>query len=93
LDLSFLSRELRVRNWRAGDRFWPAHTKAPKKLKELLQERHVLGLEKKLWPVVISGNDIVWVRGFAVPAQFRTRVAAGEAVMIREIPAEERATE
>lgn len=92
LDSSLLSQELRVRNWRSGDRFWPAHTKAPKKIKELLQERRVLGLEKKLWPVVICGSDIVWVRGFAVPAQFRTRVAAGEAVMIREIPAEERAT-
>ncbi len=23
--------ELRVRNWHAGDRFWPAHTKAPRK--------------------------------------------------------------
>jgi tRNA(Ile)-lysidine synthetase-like protein len=30
-----------VRNWRPGDRFWPAHTKSPKKVKELLQERHV----------------------------------------------------
>jgi len=28
---------LRVRNWRAGDRYWPAHTKSPKKIKELLQ--------------------------------------------------------
>jgi tRNA(Ile)-lysidine synthase len=92
LDSSLLSQELSVRNWRSGDRFWPAHTKAPKKIKELLQERRVLGLEKKLWPVVTCGSDIVWVRGFAVPAQFRTRVAAGEAVMIREIPGEERAT-
>jgi tRNA(Ile)-lysidine synthase len=92
LDSSLLSRELRVRNWRSGDRFWPPHSKAPKKIKELLQERRVLGLEKKMWPVVASGDDIVWMRGFAVPARFAPRMAAGEAVMIREVPTEERAT-
>src|SRR5450432_3478798 len=30
-----------VRSWRAGERFWPAHTKEAKKIKELLQDRHV----------------------------------------------------
>ena len=92
LDRSVLQRPLRVRNWRAGDRFWPAHTKGPKKIKELLQDRRVLGKEKKLWPVVTSGDDIVWMRGFAVPAQFGPKESTAEAVMIREIPAEERAT-
>jgi tRNA(Ile)-lysidine synthase len=92
LDSSVLAGPLRVRNWRSGDRFWPAHTKGPKKIKELLQERRVLGVEKKLWPVVTSGDEIVWLRGFAVPAQFGPRESTADAVMIREIPAEERAT-
>lgn len=83
LEPALLTRELRVRNWRAGDRFWPAHTKTPKKIKELLQERQVTGPERKLWPVVVSGDEIVWVRGFAVPAKLRPR--AGEAVVIREV--------
>jgi tRNA(Ile)-lysidine synthase len=64
LDLGSLPGLLRVRNWRAGDRFWPAHTKSPKKIKELLQERHVAQPLRGLWPVVVSGNEIVWVRGF-----------------------------
>ena len=84
-DLALLANELCVRNWRAGDRFWPAHTKCPKKIKELLAERHVTGLERKLWPVVVSGNDVVWVRGFPAPAQFRPRDEA-KAVVIRELP-------
>ena len=41
LRAELLPERLLVRNWRAGDRFWPAHTKSPKKIKELLQERHV----------------------------------------------------
>ncbi len=74
---------LRVRNWRAGDRFWPSHTKSPKKIKELLQQRHVAQPERKLWPVVTSGNEIVWLRGFPVPAQFRVKPGR-EAVVILE---------
>jgi len=73
LDAESLPGPLRVRNWRPGDRFWPAHTKSPKKIKELLQERHVSHEERRLWPVVASGNELVWVRGFAVPARYRAR--------------------
>jgi tRNA(Ile)-lysidine synthase len=83
LDADSLPGPLRVRNWRAGDRFWPSHTKSPKKIKELLQERHVAQPERKLWPVVIGGNEIVWLRGFPVPAQFRAKPGR-EAVVILE---------
>ena len=85
LRAELLPRGLTVRNWRAGDRFWPAHTKSPKKIKELLQERHIAQPERRLWPVVVSGAEIVWMRGFPVPA--RLRAADGqEAVGIREVP-------
>ena len=74
LDAALVSKELTVRNWRAGDRFWPAHSKSAKKIKELLQERHLTGLERKLWPVVASGDEVVWVRGLAPqPAGSGTR--------------------
>src|SRR5580692_9201368 len=74
-DAAVLAGPLRVRNWRAGDRFWPAHTKSPRKVKELLQERHVPQPERKLWPVIVSGNsdEIVWMRGFPVPAKFQEK--------------------
>lgn len=82
---SLLSRELIVRNWRAGDRFWPAHTKAAKKVKELLQDRHLHGAERKLWPVAVSGTEIVWMRGFPVPKHLQAN-SAEAGVLIREIP-------
>ncbi len=83
LDGASLAPELKVRNWRPGDRFWPAHTKASKKIKELLVERKVSGPERKLWPVVVSGTDVVWVRGFPTPARLRPR--NGRPVLIREL--------
>jgi tRNA(Ile)-lysidine synthase len=78
-----------VRNWRVGDRFWPAHTKAAKKVKELLQDRYAsrqIGQEsRRLWPVVVSGDAIIWMRGFPVPASLRAK-AGEDVVLIREIP-------
>ena len=89
LDSAMLGKELRVRNWRAGDRFWPAHTKSPKKIKQLLQDLHVTGSEKKLWPVVALGADVVWVRGFPVPAHLRVREGVEDALAIKERPSGE----
>jgi tRNA(Ile)-lysidine synthase len=85
LDRSRLARELKIRNWRAGDRYWQAHSKAPKKIKELLQEQHVSGDERKRWPVVVSGTDVVWVRGLASPMQLRPRNTNEPAVLVREL--------
>jgi len=83
LDRALLGSEVKVRNWRPADRFWPSHTKVPKKIKELLQERHVTGPERKLWPVVVSGTDVVWVRG--IPAPTGSLARSDEAVLIREV--------
>jgi len=89
LNPSSVSKALAVRNWRPGDRFWPVHTKAPKKIKELLQERHVRGPERRLWPVVVSGDEIVWVRGFPAPAPLQVTDNAVEAILIRDLPLED----
>jgi tRNA(Ile)-lysidine synthase len=83
LDPGQLSNQLLVRNWRPGDRFWPAHTKSHKKVKELLQEKHVPQSKRKLWPVVVSGEEIVWVRGFPGRAHFQP-AEDKDAILIRE---------
>lgn len=89
LDRALLAPELTVRNWRAGDRFFPAHTRSPKKVKELLQAGrlgHELSAEeRKAWPVIVSGSQIVWIRGFPAPRAFAAR--SGEAVLIEELRA------
>ncbi len=88
LGLEHMPKEVLIRNWRAGDRFWPAHTAAAKKVKELLSDRHATGAEKKLWPVAVAeGCGLIWMRGFAVPAAFRAPAGASQAIWIREIAA------
>jgi tRNA(Ile)-lysidine synthase len=87
LNRTLLAPELTVRNWRAGDRFFPAYSQSPKKVKELLQPSRIgvsfSPAERKLWPVIESGGEIVWVRGFPVAQAFAAQ--GGEAVLIEEI--------
>src|SRR5581483_8464602 len=73
LDGNSLPSTLKLRNWRAGDRFWPNHRKSPKKVKELLQERHVPQPERKIWPVAVSGAELLWMRGFPPAARFAAK--------------------
>ena len=94
LDRSLLRPELIVRNWRAGDRFFPVHTQSPRKVKELLQPgrigHEISAAERRSWPVVESAGEIVWMRGFPVAAKYVHRDGEdGEAVLIEEVRTEE----
>jgi len=86
LDRKRLAQELIVRNWRAGDTFFPVHTKSRKKVKELLQTarlgRQISPADRKSWPVVESAGEIVWMRGFPASAAFIAQ--SDQAVLILE---------
>lgn len=79
---------LTVRNWRAGDRFYPQHSGGPKKVKELLTTKKVTGRERELWPVVVAGEKVVWLRGWGVAAD-AVAAAGSEGVRIEEVVSEE----
>lgn len=76
---------LRARNWRAGDRFWPAHVGSEKKVKELLQPLKLAAAERACWPVVVDASakpaQVLWLRGFKSP---RLELADGRELLIEE---------
>jgi tRNA(Ile)-lysidine synthase len=87
LDASLAGQQLRLRNWRPGDRYWPAHTRGEKKVKELLSSRQFVSTAKKLWPVIerqAGRGELVWLRQFAVPEAFEPRPGSARAIWIRE---------
>ncbi len=67
-DLSCLERnggELRVRNSRPGDRFRPLGMAGHKKLKDLFIEKKVPRSRRRTLPLLLAGEEIVWVPGCA----------------------------
>ncbi len=73
---------LRLRNWRAGDRYCRAGEDSSRKIKDLFQKSRVHAWRRAGWPVVTDSNDrIVWVREFGpadglVPSPATRRILA-----------------
>jgi len=58
-----VDRPLTVRPWRAGDAIAERDGAATRKVKRLLSDAGVTGHDRTGWPVVLAGDQIVWVPG------------------------------
>jgi tRNA(Ile)-lysidine synthase len=85
LDAQKVPRRLLLRNWRAGDQFWPAGSRKLRKLKELFRQQKVPRAQRKLWPVLECGEQIVWVRGFPPAASVAATAESRAFLLIEEI--------
>jgi tRNA(Ile)-lysidine synthase len=88
LQAKILPDELSVRNWLPGDKYRPAYRGAEEKLKRLFAEKHIPADERPLWPVVLAGHQIVWVRGFPVNHHFVWKPGSGNALRIEVLPSD-----
>jgi len=84
LDRDRLRFPLVLRNWRHGDRMRPLGHRGAHKLKSLLNKRHISRWERVGWPVLTSGETIVWARGFPVAAEFATDERTRTGMVIAE---------
>ena len=85
LSLDLLMPELTVRNWLPGDRFWPSLSRSQEKLKRLFAEKRIPASQRPTWPVVVCGEEIVWVQGFPVGNLHRWK-GDGTALRLEVIP-------
>ena len=64
---------LRVRAWRPGDRMIPEGSTVARRLKGLFRDAGVDAVRRRGWPVVVCGEEVVWVpgvrRALAAPAR------------------------
>jgi tRNA(Ile)-lysidine synthase len=60
-----LSGEARVivRRWRAGDRLAPSRGLGRRRVARYLSDAHIAGSVRASWPVVVQGEEIVWIPG------------------------------
>ncbi|MBV8865096.1 MAG: tRNA lysidine(34) synthetase TilS, partial [Acidobacteriaceae bacterium] len=63
-------RPMAVRNWTPGDELHRSGHQSAEKIKTLFQEHRVRLWERRHWPVLVCGEEIVWVRHFGVAEQF-----------------------
>ena len=84
LDRDRLHFPMVLRNWRPGDRLRPQGHRSARKLKRLLNEKHVIRWERDGWPVLTSGGVILWTRGFPVAAEFAANERTRTGIVIAE---------
>ena len=87
LSRDLVGAELIIRNWRPGDRLWPAHSGSEEKLKRLFAEKKIPADERPTWPVALCEGEIVWVRGFPVAKAYGWS-GTGEGVRIEAVRVE-----
>jgi len=87
LDWDRITGSLEVRNWRPGDQYQPRGRRGPEKIKIMFQEARIPLWERRHWPVVTAGEEIVWAHRFGPAAGFAAGAASGPVLDIRVIEA------
>jgi tRNA(Ile)-lysidine synthase len=89
LDARLVPKRVTVRNWKPGDTFDSPAGTGTRKIKTLLLQRRVPLSARKGWPVIVSGERVMWVRGFPVSRQFRPGPDSDSGIWIQELREEE----
>ncbi len=84
LDWSRVRGPLILRSWRPGDRFQPAGTESPRKVKELFQQARVPSWERFRWPMITTEGAILWTRRFGAAAGVAATPATRQALRVSE---------
>jgi len=68
-----LEEPLRLRAWRAGDRFRPLGLRGRKKLQDFFVDEKIPREERGRVPLLVAGERIAWVVGHRIADEFRWR--------------------
>jgi tRNA(Ile)-lysidine synthase len=72
-DYDAVTKPLRVRSFRAGDRMRPLGMDGRKKLKDLFIDAKVPGTERGTIPLVESGGEVIWAVGLRQAETFKVK--------------------
>ncbi len=87
LDWDRISGALELRNWRPGDQYRPVGHAGGERIKFLFQQARIPLWERRGWPVITSGNEIVWARRFGPAADLAATPQSRVLLKIQETPA------
>jgi tRNA(Ile)-lysidine synthase len=84
LDADLLQSPLVLRSWRPGDAYRPRGHRQVRKLKEMFLRHRVPVGERAHWPVLTSGDEVVWTRGMPPAAEFAAQEGTRKGLLIEE---------
>jgi len=87
LDWDRISGSLELRNWRPGDQYRPLGYSGEEKIKLLFQHARIPLWERRSWPVVTSGDAIIWARRFGPAANLAATPQSRVILKIKETSA------
>lgn len=60
-----------LRTWKSGDKFIPLGMKEFKKISDFLTDLKIPSSDRRNFPVLLSGNNIVWVPGLRIDDRYK----------------------
>ena len=84
LSLRRLPPVLELRGWKPGDHYRPEGQVRDQKIKEMFQMERVPSWLRSSWPIVSSGDQIVWSRTFGAAAEFAASREPGPVLRVWE---------
>jgi len=78
LDASAIGEALEIRSWRPGDRL------NGQKVKQRFQEARIPLWQRRDWPVLAAGDEVLWTRTFGVDERWRPRKTSMKLLEVRE---------
>lgn len=61
---------LQLRGWQPGDRYRPQGQSRDHKIQEMFQKARIPSWRRSSWPILLSGDRILWSRQFGVAKEF-----------------------
>jgi tRNA(Ile)-lysidine synthase len=75
---------LELRGWKPGDHYRPEGQARDQKIKEMFQMERVPSWLRSSWPIVSSGDQILWSRKFGAAAEFAASRDSGPVLRVWE---------
>jgi tRNA(Ile)-lysidine synthase len=86
-DADALGTEVRIRQWRPGDRFEPLGAKGSKKLQDFFVDAGVPRRMRSRVPLVVAPDRIAWVVGHRLDRRFRLTASSARAMRLKAVSA------
>lgn len=86
IDESSVSAPLRMRARAPGDRIQPLGLEGTTKVSDIMINNRIPDLARARWPIVVSGDEVVWVAGIRMSHAYRLKETTCHVITLRLRP-------